>query len=177
MRLGVGLGSNLGDRAAHLREAVLALQKNLHVPGAEFLVSGIFVTAPVDCAPETPDFFNAVVELESTHSPREVLQWTRNWEETHGRPREHGFHEPRTIDLDLLYFGDFVLDEPDLILPHPRARNRLFVLAPLAEINPHCQPTGWPDSVGRLCAALREAAAAENQPIPRRLPGSLWTSA
>jgi 2-amino-4-hydroxy-6-hydroxymethyldihydropteridine diphosphokinase len=169
MRLGVGLGSNLGDRMANLRHAVGALRTQLHQDGSPFLASGVYATAPVDCAPGTPEFFNAAVELECDLPAREVLAWTRRWEESNGRPREHGFHEPRTVDLDLLYYGDSIVQDEDLILPHPRAAERLFVLAPLAEIAPRFVPPGWNTSVQEAAANLSQQAHQQQEPAPRRL--------
>lgn len=168
MRLAVALGSNLGDRAAHLRRAARALREELHQAGGVFLASGIYATTPVDCPPGAPEFYNAVVELECHLPAREVLRWTRSWEEGQGRPASHGWHEPRTMDLDLLYYGSLVLAEEDLVLPHPRATERLFVLVPLAEIAPARRPPGWAQTVGETLAALRQSGGTCEESMPRR---------
>ena len=137
MRLAISLGSNLGDRLLHLRSAALAIQADLHLHGSPFLCSSIYETEPVDCAPNTPPFYNAVLECECERSPEEVLVFLQKLEQAAGRPKEHGFHAPRILDLDVLYYGDITLDHKDLVLPHPRLSERLFVLVPLAEIVPH----------------------------------------
>ncbi|MFZ4716176.1 MAG: 2-amino-4-hydroxy-6-hydroxymethyldihydropteridine diphosphokinase [Chthoniobacterales bacterium] len=141
MRAGIALGSNLGNRQAHLTKAVADL-KSLHEGGA-FLVSTFHETNPLDCPVDAPLFLNAVVELETSFSPLDLLAKLQDLEVAAGRSREHAFHAPRTLDLDLLYCDEMSLDHPDLKLPHPRITERIFVLAPLAEIRPEMRLTGW----------------------------------
>ncbi len=141
MRAGIALGSNLGNRQAHLTKAVADL-KSLHEGGA-FLVSTFHETDPLDCPVDAPLFLNAVVELETSFSPLDLLAKLQDLEVAAGRSREHAFHAPRTLDLDLLYCDEMSLDHPDLKLPHPRITERIFVLAPLAEIRPEMRLTGW----------------------------------
>ncbi len=141
MRAGIALGSNLGDRNAILKEAIGHLRE-LHEDG-EFLVSNFLETDPVDCPPGSPLFLNAVIELETSLPPLELLQRLQALELAAGRPRVHGLNQPRTLDLDLLYCDEMTLLLPELVLPHPRMTERVFVLAPLAEIRPDLKLPGW----------------------------------
>ena len=135
MRYGIALGSNLGDRLVHLRNAVEAMRQRL----PKFVLTAtapIYETAPVDCAEDSPAFFNSVIEMETAAMPPEVLKNLRAIEVEFGRPNAHLRHAPRTVDLDILYADDVALDHPDLILPHPRMTQRRFVMQPLADIRP-----------------------------------------
>lgn len=133
----VALGSNLGDRAAHLRRALRALAQT---PGLRVLrASRIYETAPVGASADAPgppqgDYLNAVVELQSALPPRLLLLRLQQIERAGGRRRSWR-NAPRTLDLDLLFHGA-PRRHPDLVLPHPRLHLRDFVLAPLAEIAP-----------------------------------------
>ncbi|MGI8685881.1 MAG: 2-amino-4-hydroxy-6-hydroxymethyldihydropteridine diphosphokinase [Acidimicrobiales bacterium] len=128
MRAFVALGSNLGDRRAHLRAAVAGL------PGV-VAVSGVYETDPVGGPGGQPSYLNAVVELEADLSPRELLEAGRRLEEAAGRVREERWGR-RTLDIDILLVGDLTVDEPDLQVPHPRLRERAFVLVPLHDLAP-----------------------------------------
>ncbi len=129
----VGLGSNLGDREATIRAAVAAL------PGV-VAVSGLRETEPVGPV-EQPPFLNGAVALETELSPRELLDVLLAVERELGRVRRERWG-PRTIDLDLLLYGDRVVDEPGLSLPHPRLHERRFALEPLAELDPELAVPG-----------------------------------
>ena len=134
----LGLGSNLGDRRAHLRTAVAGLPDVV-------AVSPVYETDPVGGPAGQPPYLNLVVELATERSPRELLEVARRLEEAAGRVRvEH--HGPRTLDVDVLLVGDLVVSEPDLVVPHPRMYERRFVLAPLAELAPELVPEGWEES-------------------------------
>lgn len=124
----IALGSNLGDRAAHLAFAVDHLQSLL----TAVRVSSWHETAPVGVSPQ-PDFLNGAIIGQSALSARDLLTRLLAIEDACGRrrPREGA---PRTLDLDLIFFGGAVLDEPGLRVPHPRFRERPFVLEPLSEI-------------------------------------------
>ena len=129
----VGLGANLGDRERTLRDAVDAL-------GAEdgigvVAVSTLRETDPVGVG-DQPRFVNGVVALDTTLAARELLDRLLALEQRFGRVRVLGEHGPRTLDLDLLLYGDEELDEPGLTVPHPRLHERRFVLEPLAELAP-----------------------------------------
>jgi 2-amino-4-hydroxy-6-hydroxymethyldihydropteridine diphosphokinase len=129
----VGLGANLGDRERTLRSAVDALAAT---EGVEVVaVSTLRETEPVGVGPQ-PLFLNGVAELETTLSPRELIDRLLAVEQRFGRVRIPGEHGPRTLDLDLLLVGREVVEEPGLTLPHPRLHERRFVLEPLAELAP-----------------------------------------
>lgn len=130
--VGISLGSNLGDRHRHLRKAVSRLSELRS--GPHLLASGIYETAPVDCPEGSDAFFNAVVEIETDLAPEEFLERTQRIEAEMGRPALRARNAPRPIDLDLLYWDDLVVETGELVLPHPRMRERPFVLIPLAEI-------------------------------------------
>jgi len=141
MRAGIALGSNLGDKNALLNQAIGHLRE-LHESG-DFLVSRFHETQPVDCAPGTPSFLNAVAEIGTSLAPLELLHRLQLEEIRFGRPRNHERNASRTLDLDLLYCDEMTLRNPDLELPHPRMTERSFVLAPLAEIRPDLRLPGW----------------------------------
>jgi 2-amino-4-hydroxy-6-hydroxymethyldihydropteridine diphosphokinase len=129
----VGLGANLGDRSAMLRAAVEHFRRDpdLTVAG----VSTVRETDPVGYV-DQPRFLNAVVAIDTDLPPRELLDRLLGIERRLGRTREGPRFGPRTIDLDLLVYGDEQIDEPGLQVPHPRLHERLFALEPLAELDP-----------------------------------------
>jgi 2-amino-4-hydroxy-6-hydroxymethyldihydropteridine diphosphokinase len=129
----VGLGANLGDRESTLRAAVDALggEAGVEVVG----VSTLRETEPVGVG-EQPPYLNGAAELETTLTARELLDRLLALERRFGRVRTPGEHGPRTLDLDLLLYGDEVIDEPGLAVPHPRLQERRFALEPLAELAP-----------------------------------------
>ena len=127
----VGLGANLGDRERTLREAVDALAGEA---GIELVaVSTLRETEPVGVG-DQPRFLNGVAELETSLAARALLDRLLAVEQRFGRVRVPGEHGPRTLDLDLLLYGDEAIDEPGLTVPHPRLHERRFVLEPLAEL-------------------------------------------
>ena len=130
----VGLGANLGDREATIRRAVELLAAT---PGIEIVaVSTLRETDPVGYA-DQPRFLNGAVALETALAPRALLDRLLAVERELGRVRGEGLRfGPRAIDLDLLLHGDEVVDEPGLVLPHPRLAERRFVLEPLHELDP-----------------------------------------
>ena len=135
MRAGIGLGSNLGDRGRTLREAIARLRELSDAPERD-RVSSLYETQPVGCAPGTPPFLNAVMEIETELAPLTLLARLQDLEQASGRPAVRAKNEPRQLDLDLLYLGNLTLNDQQLQLPHPLLAVRLFVLAPLAEIVP-----------------------------------------
>lgn len=133
----VGMGSNLGDREGRLREAVSALKG---LPGTTVIAeSSIYVSAPVGASEPQPDYFNAVVGLDTPLSPHALLDALQRIEQTAGRARVAGLRNAaRTLDLDILVIDDLIIDERGLHVPHPRLQDRTFVLLPLNEIAPDC---------------------------------------
>ncbi len=141
----LALGSNLGDREAHLRGAVASLRALERVVG----VSPVYETAPEGGPRSQGPYLNAVVELDTDRSPRELLALCARLESGAGRVRTERWG-PRTLDVDVLLVGDEVVDEPDLTVPHPRMWERRFVLAPLADLAPELVPAGWEDLPGEV---------------------------
>jgi 2-amino-4-hydroxy-6-hydroxymethyldihydropteridine diphosphokinase len=146
----IGLGANLGDPQAQMRRAVAALGE---FPRTRLLASSsLYRSAPVGVAPQ-PDFVNAVAKIETELGARELLEELLTTEARFGRERPFP-GAPRTLDLDLLLYGDRVIEEPGLVVPHPRMHERAFVLLPLAEIAAEASIPGK-GSVKTLLAACR----------------------
>lgn len=127
----LSLGSNLGDREGNLRDAIARLGEL----GSIGKVSALYETEPVEVAGQQPWFLNCAVAVESELTPLEFLKRMLAIEQSMGRERTEP-KGPRTIDMDIIFFGDEVLDSKELSLPHPAMQHRRFVLAPLAEIAP-----------------------------------------
>jgi 2-amino-4-hydroxy-6-hydroxymethyldihydropteridine diphosphokinase len=127
----IGLGSNLGDRRAHLTAAVEGLRRAHDVTA----VSPLYETAPVGGPEHQGPYLNLVVELETTDSPRRLLERCRALEDAAQRERTVRWG-PRTLDADVLWVEGEEVDEPDLTVPHPRLWERRFALAPLADLAP-----------------------------------------
>jgi len=125
----VSLGSNLGDRAAWIEYGVRALRREL----AQLRVSAVYETAPV-LLEDQPLFLNACCTGLTRLTPHQLSWQLQDAERAGRRDRTGPRYGPRTLDLDLLLYGDEVIDEPDLVVPHPRLRERGFVLVPLAEL-------------------------------------------
>lgn len=134
-RVGIALGSNLGDRLAHLHDACDALRE-IATSGEPILQAPIYQTEPLLCPPGSPFFYNTVVEISFEGEPLTLLQLTQAIEKRLGRTAAPVRNAPRVIDVDLLYFGDRIIDTGNLVLPHPRIGERRFVLQPLAGIRP-----------------------------------------
>jgi 2-amino-4-hydroxy-6-hydroxymethyldihydropteridine diphosphokinase len=126
----LSLGSNVGDRDAQLREA----QARLSAEGRIVAASSFYETEPVEFT-DQPWFLNCAVALETSRTPQELIRTILEIEKEMGRQRLQN-KGPRTIDIDILLFGDTVLDSPQLTIPHPVMQHRRFVLEPLAEIAP-----------------------------------------
>ncbi len=134
----LGLGSNQGDRVATLQGAVDALAETPDVQVVA--VSGVYETDPVG-GPDQPDFLNAVAVAETSLPARALLERVHVIEQQFGRVRSQRWG-PRTLDIDIVALGDVVIDEPDLVVPHPRAAERAFVLAPWVEADPSASLPG-----------------------------------
>ncbi len=139
----VGLGANLGDAPAALREALQALAA---LPGTQLQqCSALYRSAPVDAT--GPDFYNAVAALRTSLPPHELLAALQSIEASAGRERPYR-NAPRTLDLDILLIDGLAIDTPSLTVPHPRMHERAFVLLPLAEIAPTQVRAEWQQAVG-----------------------------
>jgi 2-amino-4-hydroxy-6-hydroxymethyldihydropteridine diphosphokinase len=135
VRAAVALGSNIDDPEGHVTRA---FDEIANLPQTRLLArSKLYRTKPVGYL-EQPDFVNAMALVETTLAPRALLDGLLEIERVHGRKRERP-NGPRTLDLDIVLYGDRVIDEPGLTVPHPRAREREFVLQPLRDV--------WPDAV------------------------------
>ncbi len=149
-RVALSIGANLGDRLAALRYAVAELAEL----GEIVAVSEVYETDPVG-GPEQPDYYNAVVVLETEAQPGEVLAAAQRAEQGRGRTREVRWGA-RTLDVDVLAHGTTTSADPDLTLPHPRATQRAFVMVPWAQIDPDfLLPDGR--TVAAACAGLDTA--------------------
>ena len=153
MKAGIALGSNLGDRRAQIaagRDFVFSLHESAAAP----FCSGLYETEPVECAPGTGAFLNAVIEIETSLEPPDLLQRLRDYEHSSGRSEHRAKNSPRALDLDLLYAGKIRLDSPALVLPHPRMTSRRFVLQPLADIRAVLLLPGQSATVAQLLSTL-----------------------
>lgn len=128
----IGLGSNLGDRVAYLKAAINAIQ---HL-GDPIAISSVYESEPHGVDEEQPLYLNMVISISTRMEPMELLGELLAIEGAHGRVRNRA-NESRTLDLDVLMVDNIVLDEPDLVIPHPRMHERGFVMIPLAEIAPN----------------------------------------
>ena len=138
----VGLGANLGERETALRSALAAIGR---LPGTCVMrVSPLYGSAPVDAG--GPDYLNAVAELTTTLAPQALLEALQAIERGAGRERPYR-NAPRTLDLDILWFGGQVIDSPALTVPHPRMAERAFVLRPLADLAPDRVEAAWLQAV------------------------------
>jgi 2-amino-4-hydroxy-6-hydroxymethyldihydropteridine diphosphokinase len=151
----IGIGANLGDARANVLDAVQRLQR---MPGCQFdAVSSLYRTAPIDSSGD--DYINAVARLSTTLAPQALLAALQEIEQAHGRERPY-YNAPRTLDLDLLLYGDEQLATATLTVPHPRMTQRAFVLVPLLELAPRLDIAG-------LGPAAAFAAAVAGQGIER----------
>jgi 2-amino-4-hydroxy-6-hydroxymethyldihydropteridine diphosphokinase len=158
MKVGLGLGSNLGDRLLHLQQAkayLLSLS-----PEAWHIASPLYETEPVGCPPNSPRFLNAILEIEFEGAPETLLKKIAAYEVAHGRERDLPKNAARPIDIDILYFGEKEILEKDLVIPHPRMAERRFVLLPLSTIRPDLPIRGTGKTVQML---LRELPGADGQ--------------
>ncbi len=162
----IALGSNLGDRGAHLDRAVEALRRHPAITLGK--VSRYYETKPVGGPPGQGPFLNSAAEIETEVSPGELLEALLEIERSLGRVRQER-HGPRTIDLDLLLYGETMLSDVGLTVPHPRMHERLFVLEPLAEIASGARHPVFGKTVGSLLDELRQRLAM--QVNPRELLG------
>lgn len=161
----IGLGSNLGDRRGHLRAALRGLAEL----GRVRAVSALYETEPVGLRAQ-PEFLNAVALLETELAARALLEGLLDIEARCGRVRTEEKNGPRTLDLDLLLYGEAVIDETGLEVPHPRLHERRFVLEPLASLAPALRHPRLGRTASELLAELRDASAV------RRVEGPEWAA-
>jgi 2-amino-4-hydroxy-6-hydroxymethyldihydropteridine diphosphokinase len=166
MKIGIALGSNLGDRMANLRAARQAI---VNVVGDKnLLASGVYETEPIECEAGAGKFLNAVLEIDYDGDPTQLLDHMIQIEESLGRKRGHvspaspGYaaasNVSRKIDIDLLYAEDMNVQNEHLQLPHPRMHRRRFVLQPLADVRPELILPGQKKPVRELLAELKDSA-------------------
>jgi len=150
----VAFGSNLGDSRQIILDAMARLQRFSDEP---ILKSSFWQTAPVDCPPDSPKFVNAVAGLvpRADEAPESLLAKLQSLEKEFGRRVKKIVNEPRPLDLDLIVFGEEIRRTPELIVPHPRAQLRKFVLCPLSEIAPDLILPGQSKTVAQLLKDLR----------------------
>lgn len=150
MRTGyLGLGSNVGDREAHLRAAVELLEER----GVEVsAISSLYETEPVGEVLDQPDFLNAAIRIRTSLEPEELLDVCKTVEAERGRSFDAPRHSPRPLDVDLLLLGDLELETERLVLPHREVTGRRFVLAPLLELDPELALPDGTSLAGALAA-------------------------
>jgi 2-amino-4-hydroxy-6-hydroxymethyldihydropteridine diphosphokinase len=146
----IGLGTNLGDRLGNIRKAMAAIRQ---VPGVAVLrISPIYQTSPVGRT-DQPQFLNAVAEVGTGLAPQKLMKALLEIERSLGRVRGEKWG-PRTIDLDIVYYGDRTIKRKGLTVPHPEAAKRAFVLAPLCDLAPELVDPVHGKTVAQLLAAL-----------------------
>jgi len=156
----VSVGTNLGDRAAHLQRAVASIAA---APGTRVVaLSPIFETDPVGPPPQGA-YLNAALRVETSLTPRALLDALLAIERAAGRERG-ARNAARTLDLDLLLYGDRVIDEPGLVVPHPRLAERAFVLAPLAALAPDVVHPVLRETIAALAARVHDPVAVRRWP-------------
>jgi 2-amino-4-hydroxy-6-hydroxymethyldihydropteridine diphosphokinase len=149
----IAFGSNMGDSRRIILDAMVRLQGFSNPP---ILKSSLWQTSPVDCPLGSPKFVNAVVFLipKENETPESLLKKLRELEKEFGRAPKTVLNEPRPLDLDLIAFGNEIRNFPELVLPHPRAHLRKFVLQPLSEIAPELILPNQTKTVSQLLAEL-----------------------
>lgn len=150
----LGLGSNLGDREHYLDAAIRALSSH---DAIEVIAVSDFVNTKAVSEFDQPDFLNAALGITTILSPRELLATTQTIEKEHGRTSK-GTYDPRTLDIDVLLYGEDVISEDDFVVPHPLMHERMFVLDPLFQIAPYVTHPILQSTIEELRASLEAAA-------------------
>ena len=162
-RVYIALGSNIGDGVALLRSALQSIRS---LASGDIKGSSLWRSEPVDLPEGSNWFTNAVVSFKTHIAEEELLDRLQTIERDHGRAADHEAGKSRTLDLDIISYGDKILSTPALQLPHPRASSRLFVLLPLAEIAPDNR---FPGSTIDLTTLLRHAPLMRVEKLPEVL--------
>jgi 2-amino-4-hydroxy-6-hydroxymethyldihydropteridine diphosphokinase len=161
----IGMGANLASWAGKPEATLAAAAARIESLGRVTRLSSLYSTEPVGFA-EQPSFVNAAVELETELEPRELMKGLLKIEHEFGRDRSAGFaNGPRTLDLDILLFGDLRINEPGLEIPHPRIAERAFVLVPLCEIAAGMVDAGSGLTVSQLLDRLHENAKSDTDAV------------
>lgn len=160
MRTGIALGSNVGDRLAQLRSGRDAVLRISGVSGPA-LSSRVYETEPVGTGPDAGAFLNAVIEVEFAGHPMALLDSLQAIEAEHGRPSKRPRNAPRTLDLDILYVGNLVLTNEEIVIPHPRMHLRRFVLTPLCDIRPDLVLPGQHHTIAEFLSSVPDPAAVD----------------
>ena len=160
MRTGIAFGSNLGDRLANLGEG---RDRVAAIPGVStpILSSRLYETEPVGTDDQAGAFLNAVVEVDYSGQPIDLLESLQEIEVQMGRPSKRPRNAARTLDLDILYVGNLVLANDDVVIPHPRLHLRRFVLTPLGDIRPDLVLPGQNRTIAELLAGLSDPASVD----------------
>ena len=165
-RAALAVGSNLGDRLEYLQAAVDALTDSSEIIAVA--VSSVYETEPVGGPAEQPPFLNAVLVVDTTLSPRSLMERCQAAEDAFGRTREVP-KGPRTLDVDVLAVGDKTVEDEDLQVPHPRLAERAFVLVPWAEVDPEFSVPGF-GRVGDLSDAVSKSGVRRLDDFELELP-------
>ncbi|MEO0453165.1 MAG: 2-amino-4-hydroxy-6-hydroxymethyldihydropteridine diphosphokinase [Verrucomicrobiota bacterium] len=153
MEICIGLGSNLGKSEVEIEKALEWLSR---ISLSQVTRSSLYSSAPLDCPEDSPPFINAVALIEYSDGVRYLLTQIKAYEEKRGRDLHGIRNAPRPIDLDILAAGPLEVNLPDLIIPHPRIGERLFVLEPLAELVPDLMVPGYDEKVSLLLEQARK---------------------
>jgi 2-amino-4-hydroxy-6-hydroxymethyldihydropteridine diphosphokinase len=171
----IGMGGNIAGPAGEPEETLTASAASMAALGTVVARSRLYRTQPVGHV-QQPKFVNAVVALETSLGPRELLQKLMLMEEQYGRDRVRSFRNgPRTLDLDIVFYGDAVMEAAGLVIPHPRMTERAFVLRPLAEIAPELREPRTGKTAARLLQELKASGAADEQSA-EALDSDSWVS-
>ncbi len=154
LRAGIALGSNMGDRMAHLEAAVAWLKEVSETP---VRCSRVYETSAVECPEGASAFLNAVCEIATRLAPLDLLRKMRHFERVEGREASYFRNAPRPLDMDLLYCGDLRMQTDELTLPHPRMLQRRFVLQPLCDIRPDLALPGCAGTVKVTLDSLEDS--------------------
>ena len=151
----LSLGSNIGDRESHLRDAISRLEKKGRIKS----IASFYETEPVEFTDQAR-FLNCALALETEEAPEQLMESVLHIEQEMGRKRQQD-KGPRTIDIDILLFSDTIIDSPKLTIPHPAMHERRFVLQPLAEIAPEVRHPVLKKTIRELLGALPAGQAVE----------------